>query len=186
MQSRTFLLIGLLAVLAYLGYDRYQASEIKGVEFVEAPDQLSELSLSEVKQRYQQQGYRLKCYGDLQRNERISDDDYLCHAPITSAFDDIPARGVVFFFKEERLRHVRFEFPASSFDALQAYLSGKLKNATRLDGNSLHDFGFDTSGNSLAVWGTRHGLLTTTASNVANQPVVLLWSGKANYPKTRG
>ncbi|WP_152219953.1 hypothetical protein [Pseudomonas sp. SCB32] len=184
MQARTLLLIVLIAALGYFGYDRYRTNEARGPEFEESPDQLTDLSLSEVKRRYEAQGYRLKCYGDLQRNERISDDDYLCLAPIRSAFDDVPASLVVFFFKEERLRHVRFEFPASSFTPLQDYMSQKLQNATQLDGNRLYHFGLDPSGNNLVVWATQHGLLTTTATNLSNESVILLWSGKDNFPVT--
>ena len=53
---------------------------------METPAQISAQSQSEIISHYRSQGYRLRCYGDLGPRERIRNDDYLCLAPISSAF----------------------------------------------------------------------------------------------------
>ncbi|MCE4072611.1 MULTISPECIES: hypothetical protein [Pseudomonas] len=200
MQTRTLLLAGLAAALAYYAYDAYhrrqaatavaQASAPVVVPtdapgFMETPAQISAQSQSEIISHYRSQGYRLRCYGDLGPRERIRNDDYLCLAPISSAFADIPASQVVFFFRKERLSHVRFLFPPSSFKPLRYYLTTGLENARRLPESRFGDFGLDPSGNNLVVWRTRHGLLTATETNRAGEPVVVLWSAKTNFTRMK-
>lgn len=199
MQTRTLLLAGLAAALAFLVYDRHQAAKANAPVlvrapaivpanapgFMESPDQISAQRQDEIISRYTNQGYRLKCYGDLGPRERIRHDDYLCLAPISSAFADIPASQVVFFFRKGRLNHVRFLFPPSSFEPLKYYLSTGLYNARRLQEARFGDFGLDPSGNSLVVWKTPHGLLTATESNRANDPVVVLWSARQNFARMK-
>lgn len=200
MQTRPLLLVGLAAALgyfAYFTYDRHQTAaantraQVQVVvpanapDFTETPDQISAQSQSEIISRYTELGYRLKCYGDLGPQERIRNDDYLCLAPIRSAFADIPASQVIFFFKGERLSHVRFQFPPSSFEPLQRYLSTGMQNAKRLRESKFGDFGLDPSGNNLVAWGTPSGLLTTTESNHAGEPVIVLWSAKQNFARKK-
>lgn len=197
MQTRALLLAGLATALAYWAYDRHQAATADAQvrapvvvptdapDFLETPEQISEQSQSEVISRYTSQGYRLKCYGDLGPRERIRNDDYLCLAPIRSAFADIPASQVVFFFKKGRLNHVRFLFPPSSFEPIRYYLTTGLENARRLPESRFGDFGLDPSGNNLVVWKTPHGLLTATETNRAGDPVIVLWSAKKNFARMR-
>lgn len=197
MQTRALLLAGLAAALAYYAYDRHQAATpdaqvrapvvvpADAPGFMATPEQIASQSQSEIINHYTEQGYRLKCYGDLGPRERIRNDDYLCLAPISSAFADIPASQVVFFFRKERLNHVRFLFPPSSFEPLREYLTTGLANARRLPESRFGDFGLDPSGNNLVVWRTRHGLLTATETNRAGEPVIVLWSAKKNFARMK-
>lgn len=197
MQTRALLLAGLATALAYFAYDRHQASRADAQVlapvvvptdapgFMETPEQISSQSQSEIINHYTSQGYRLKCYGDLGPRERIRNDDYLCLAPISSAFAEIPASQVVFFFKKERLNHVRFLFPSSSFEPLRGYLSTWQENARRLPESRFGDFGLDPSGNNLVVWKTQYGLLTATETNRAGEPVVVLWSARKNFARMK-
>lgn len=197
MQTRTLLLAGLAAALAYLAYDRHQAATADvparapvvvptdAPGFMETPDQISAQSQAEIISHYTDQGYRLKCYGDLGPRERIRNDDYLCLAPISSAFAEIPASQVVFFFKKEQLSHVRFQFPPSSFEPLKYYLATGLASARRLQESRYGDFGLDPSGNNLVVWKTPHGLVTATETNRAGDPVIVLWSARQNFARMK-
>lgn len=141
------------------------------------PDAISQTDQASLIGEYQRRGYDLNCYGDLRPEEKISKiDDYECWTLVESAYDNIPAKMVVFFFSKGELNHVRIEFPESSFDNLQDYLKRRLANYPRLDKKRRNNFGTDIYGKPLMVWKVKEGVVITSASATLGRPVILLWS----------
>lgn len=147
--------------------------------FVISPDSFTTLPQAEVIREYTNRGHKLKCYGNLQREERIhNNNDYLCSAHISTAYDGIPARLVSFFFAGGELTDVRLEFPSSSYQKLLSYLSRKLENRRRLDKLPQYDFGTDNMGGKLLVWAVPDGIVVTSDSEVKGDITVLMWSSR--------
>ena len=141
------------------------------------PDAIVETDQASLIGEYRRRGYKLKCYGNLRPEEKISKaDDYECWALVKSAYDNIPAKMVTFFFSNEKLSHVRLEFPSSSFEKLLNYLNLRLANYPRLDQIPGRRFGTDIYGKSLMVWGVKQGVVVTSESVTPGQPITLLWS----------
>lgn len=143
------------------------------------PDSLKAAKQDNVIGEYTRRGYKLNCYGNLRAEERIAkDDDYSCWALVKAAYDNIPAKMVIFLFHKGELQHVKIEFPESSFRALQGYLSRRLALAIRLDGKQSTRFGTDIYGKSLMTWITDGGLVVTSSEPTRDQPITLLWISK--------
>ncbi|MBK7664228.1 MAG: hypothetical protein IPJ21_11910 [Sterolibacteriaceae bacterium] len=141
------------------------------------PDAMARSAQAPLISEYQRRGYRLKCYGSLRTEYKIGkNDDYLCWSLIKSAYDNIPARMVTFFFAKEELTFVRLEFPESSFDRLQDYLRRRLADKPRIDQIPGQRIGTDVFGKPLMVWLAPDGLVTTSAESTPEQPITLLWS----------
>lgn len=145
--------------------------------YIDSPDLLSARDQADLIREYKNRNYDLKCFSNLQHEEKISrSDDYLCYAYISTAFDKIPAKLITFFFSKNKLSHVRIEFPEKSFAKLQDYLSRKLANYPRLDKLPIFNFGTDNFGRPLMVWGVKEGLISTSASSTPGQTQIILWS----------
>ena len=126
---------------------------------------------------YRNRGYKLKCYDGLGPEEKIDkSNDYLCWGLIKSAYDNVPARSVAFYFSRQELRHVKVEFPDSSFAALQDYLGRRLARYPRLDEDPQHSFSPDIYGRPVMVWATPGGLVVTSKRATDGKPITLLWS----------
>lgn len=146
--------------------------------YAESPDHFSARDQAAVISENQARGHKLKCYGNLGPAERITaQNDYLCSAHISKAYDNIPARLVTFFFTKNKLSNVRIEFADGSFDQLQGYLTRKLENYPRLDQLPGARFGTDAFGKKLVVWRVQNGLLTAQAEATPGQNPIILWSG---------
>lgn len=146
-------------------------------DFIVALDSFTSRDQSETIREYKNRGHELTCYGNLRREDKIgSATDYLCYAYINSAYDNIPARLVTFFFSESLLTHIRIEFPGSSFSKLHDFLNRYLAKYTRLDLLPQYDFGTDNFGKPLMVWKVKDGIITTSGKETSGQHVVLLWS----------
>ncbi|WP_339462313.1 hypothetical protein [Pseudomonas sp. EA_105y_Pfl2_R69] len=146
--------------------------------YAESPDYFSARDQAAVISENEARGHKLKCYGNLGPAERITaQNDYLCSANISTAYDNIPARLVTFFFSKNKLSNVRIEFAAGSFDVLDDYLSRKLADYPRLDQMPGAKFGTDPFGKKLVVWRVRDGLITAAAEDTPGQNPVILWSG---------
>jgi len=145
--------------------------------YSQSPDNFSAQDQASFISENQARGHKLKCYGNLGPAERITaQNDYLCSAYISNAYDNIPARLVTFFFTQEKLSNVRIEFAEGSFDQLQDYLSRKLADFPRLDQMPGANFGTDSFGKKLMVWRVRNGLITAQAEHTSGQNPVILWS----------
>lgn len=147
--------------------------------FTTSPDSFTSIPQGDIIREYTTRGHKLKCYGGLQREERIKpSNDYLCSGHINTAYDGIPARLVTFFFSKGELSDVRIEFPSSSYPKLLSYLTRKLGNQRRLDTLPGNNFGTDNLGGKLLVWTVPDGILVTSDSQVEGDITVLLWSSQ--------
>lgn len=189
--TKLFLLV-LVSSIGIFGYNRLPIIYKHEMEdwyarlgepaFVEAPDSFTTRLQEDVIREYTKRGHKLTCYGNLQKEDRVSvENDYLCFAHINTAYDGIPARMVTFFFSKSELSDVRIEFPSSSYDKLQSYLSRKLANSQRLDLLPFFDFGTDNMGGKLMVWRVPEGILVTSDSRVKGDITVLLWTNQMPF-----
>jgi len=145
--------------------------------FALSPDNFSAQDQASFISENQARGHKLKCYGNLGPSERITaQNDYLCSAHISKAYDNIPARLVTFFFTDKKLSNVRIEFAEGSSAQLQDYLSRKLEDFPRLDQMPGARFGTDSFGKKLVVWRVTNGLLTAQAEHTPGQNPVILWT----------
>lgn len=131
---------------------------------------------------YKRRGYKLKCYGNLRSEEKISKtDDYVCWGIIKSAYDNIPAKKLSFFFSKNELHHIRIEFPHSSFEKLKEYLERRLTHYQRLDQIPGMESQTDVFGKPLITWIVRQGYITTSNLPTPNQPIILLWTNRSSF-----
>jgi hypothetical protein len=136
---------------------------------------------------YRRRGYELHCYANLRPEEQISkDDDYNCWAIIKSAYDNIPAMMLVFWFSKGELQHLKVDFPDNAFASLQNYLSRHFEGVSRLDQTSSAPFGKDIYGQPLMVWPTRYGIVVTSKAATAGQALTLLWTSKEKLVRDFG
>jgi len=141
--------------------------------------QLSAKRKSDIINEYRRLGFELKCFERLKPVDKLSKyNDSLCWALINSAFDDIPARQVAFFFYKEKLVQVRIEFPSSSFLKVKSHLHKSLDDSSRLDTLPGQDFGVDKSGNPLIVWKGKGGLIVTSGEEPQDRNLIILWTAK--------
>jgi hypothetical protein len=152
--------------------------------YSESPDYFSRRDQASIIRENEARGHKLKCYGNLRHAERITaQDDYLCSANISNAYDNIPARLVTFFFSKNELTNVRIEFAAGSFDRLDDYLSRKLADYPRLDKEPGAKHGTDPFGKKLAVWRVKDGLIIAASEDTPGQNPIILWSGYRYAPE---
>lgn len=146
------------------------------------PNQIGVVRQDDWISEYKRRGYNMHCYAALYPEDKVSkDDDYVCWAVVKSAYDNIPAKIVTFWFRKGELQHLKIDFPDSSFAQLQEFLGKHFKGMKRLD--EMPGFSFDTDiyGNSLMVWPAKHGIVVTSSAPTTERPLVLLWSSKESY-----
>lgn len=166
---------------------KYQVSDwyarIGAPPFIDAPESFEAADQDELIRSMTARNFKLVCTGGLYAEEKISElDDYECHAFINSAYDNIPANIVSFFFAKKKLTHVRLEFPDTSFPKIHDFLNRKLVNYPRLDQMPNHKINPDNYGKPLMVWVLKDGLLAMSGEGTPNRNVVMLWS--AHDPAT--
>jgi hypothetical protein len=160
---------------------KYQVSDwyarIGSPPFIDAPDLMEAGDQDELIRSMGARGFELVCTGGLHREEKISAlDDHECHSFIKSAYDNIPANLVSFFFAQKKLTHVRVEFPDTSFNQINHFLSRKLANYPRLDQMPNHQINPDNYGKPVRAWVVKEGIVTMSGEGTPNRNVVLLWS----------
>lgn len=144
--------------------------------FILPPNQMKMARQDDWVAEYRRRGYELSCYGNLRPEEQVTkDDDYNCWGIIKSAYDNIPARMIVFWFGKGELQHIKIEFPEESFTSLQDYLARHFSGVTRLDQSASGAIGTDVYGKALMAWRTPHGLVVTSGTPTPGQPLSLLW-----------
>jgi ribosomal protein L32 len=147
--------------------------------FDHPPNKFNGLTQADIIREYEGRGYKLDCYGNLHQDERVSkSDDYACWMPINSAYNNIPARMVTFFFSDGQLNHARIEFPYSSFEQVQEFLEKKLVSERRLDSLTQYRGHTDSYGEALKMWEVTDGYLKTSNKPTPGRSFILLWSRK--------
>lgn len=143
------------------------------------PNQMKSAKQDEWIAEYRRRGYDLHCYGNLRPEEQVSkDDDYNCWGLIKSAYDNIPARLIVFWFHKGELQHIKIEFQNGSFAHMQEYLDKHFEGVARLDQIPNSKFGKDIYGKPLMVWPTQTGIIVTSNAPTSGQPLTLLWTSR--------
>lgn len=180
------LLVGIvLAFVYYISpkHYRYEISDrlagLAAPNFDHPPDKFNAANQSDIIREYKNRGYTLDCYGNLRPEEKLSKaDDYVCWAPIKSAYNNIPAKMLTFSFKEGKLNRVRLEFPDSSFGEVQIFLGKKLGNERRLDTLPQYQSRTDIYGERLMIWEVKDGFITTSSKATPGQSLIILWQSK--------
>jgi len=150
---------------------------LKAPNFDHPLNKFHENSQSDIIREYNARGFTLTCYGNLRPEERVSStEDYVCWMPIKSAYNNIPARMVTFFFSQEKLNHVRLEFPDSSSDQVQEYLGKKLSSERRLDMLPQYRARTNIYGEPLMIWDVKGGVIQTPAKATPGQLFMVLWT----------
>ena len=146
-----------------------------------------ESSQSDIIREYNARGFTLTCYGNLRPEEQVSStEDYACWMPINSAYSNIPARMVTFFFSQEKLNHVRLEFPDSSSDQVQEYLGKKLSSEQRLDMLPQYRARTNIYGESLMMWEVNGGVIQTPSKVTPGHLFMVLWTRREEGGLNRG
>ena len=186
-----FLKIVILSILIFAGLSsayiatpkkyKYAISDwyarIGAQPFIESPDSFYAKDQSEVIRGLEARNLKPTCVGNLLPEEKIGKlYDYQCYSFISSAYDNIPAKMVAFFFEKNKLTHVRLEFPDTSFEKIHAYLSRKFANYPRLDQMPNHHIKPDNYGKPMNVWIVENGLVSMSGEGTPNRDVVVLWS----------
>ncbi len=158
---------------------KYEISDwidrIKAPNFDLPPNRFPELSQSDIIREYNDRGYTLYCNGNLRPEEQVSKrDDYACWMPIKSAYNNIPARMVTFFFSGGKLSQVRLEFPESSFNQVQEYLQKKMIDQQRLDSLPQYRNRTDLYGEPLLMWQIEGGVVRTTSKATSGRSFIVL------------
>lgn len=154
---------------------KYEAQDT--IERLSAPDFNTDLlSLGKIEQfemikTYRLQGFNLRCFSNLRRNEKIGkEDDYLCWAVTKNAYN-IPAKLMTVFFSKKKLTHVRLEFPTSSFESIQNYMKTLMKG--RPDLSPLSDM---ENPDSPLKWKVDNGIVAV--NRYKERKIIVLWSSK--------
>jgi hypothetical protein len=188
MRKVVFTSLGLIALggAIYLSMSISMQHELKDAikrpfapNFELPPNQMQSVKQDEWIGEYKRRGYEFNCYGNLRPEEKASqDDDYTCWSVIKSAYDNIPARMLVFWFHEGRLQHIKIEFPESSFAHVQEYLARHFEGAVRLDQSPNAKFGKNIYGKPLMVWATRSGIVVTDGAHTTGRSISMLWTSR--------
>ena len=163
---------------------RYELSDrlagLTAPNFDQPPNRFHAANQSDIIREYKDRGYNLDCYGNLRPEEKLSkSDDYVCWAPIRSAYNNIPAKMLTFSFAEGKLNRVRLEFPDSSFDEVQNFLGKKLGNERRLDPLPQYQSRTDIYGEHLMIWEVKDGFVTTSSKATPGRSFIILWQSRA-------
>ncbi|UFS70216.1 TFIIB-type zinc ribbon-containing protein [Geomonas sp. RF6] len=155
------------------------ADRLKSPNFEHPLNSFAGQTQNDLIREYQERGFTLHCYGNLRPDERVSkSEDYACWFPIKSAYNNIPARYVTFFFSGGILSHARLEFPDSSFAQVQDYLQKKLGTERRLDMLPQHRVRTDIYGVPVMVWEVNGGWIQTASKATPGRTVMVLWTRK--------
>lgn len=134
-------------------------------------------------QEYESRGFQLRCFDGLRDHEKIAaTDDAMCWAIISSAYENIPARMVSFFFKQNTLSYLRLEFPDTAAPSLKGFLMRALHDYPRVD-QLQPEAGKGVDGEQLLVWETRTGLVITEEKPVSGRPIIVLWQHMEGEPR---
>lgn len=83
------------------------------------------ISQAEIQKYLSAEGFRMRCYGNLEQREKIEPDDTSVCWTITRSAYGIPSRMIVFFFGDDGLHHIRQDFPKEEWDAVRNWLQAQ-------------------------------------------------------------
>lgn len=83
------------------------------------------ISQAEIKKYLSAEGFRMRCYGNLEPREKIEPEDTSVCWTISRTAYGIPSRMIVFFFGDDGLHHIRQDFPKEEWDAVKQWLANQ-------------------------------------------------------------
>lgn len=116
------------------------------------------------------EGFRMRCYGNLQPEERLEPDDLEVCWTIANSTDGIPSRMITFWFGKEGLRQIRMDFAKADWPSVQKWFEAQ---GSVLFGN----FGREQGGQQIVGRRGKTGLLLTSAPGPMNW-VMVLWQSR--------
>jgi hypothetical protein len=139
-------------------------------------DFASGIPLAQIQKRLSADGFRMRCYGDLGRNEKVeASDTHVCWT-LANNIDGIPSQVISFFFGPEGLRHIRIAFPNEQWPAVKAWFE-------RFDGVPAGKFGKDAGGSDII--GRRGSTGMLFISEPKRMPAIMaLWQGRERIAET--
>jgi len=138
--------------------------------FTLAPDDFRQQTLSGLTQMLRAAGHKVRCYGDLRRNEKLYPPiTQICWTHARAAWG-VPLENISFHFGGEVLEFVRLEFPHDQWPQVRQWF-------VTLPGEDAGTFGHDGDGNT--IMGRRVGAgLMMTAPPSPRATILLLWESK--------
>jgi hypothetical protein len=128
------------------------------------------IPLPVIKERLSAEGFRMRCYGNLQKHEKIEPDDIEVCWTIANNIEGIPSRMITFFFGADGLRHIRLDFPASEWQAVKAW---HIRQGDVAVGN----FGRDQGGSTINGRRGKTGLVLASEPGMLNW-VMVMWQSR--------
>ncbi|MDP3515098.1 MAG: hypothetical protein Q8S20_20340 [Sulfuritalea sp.] len=177
------LLIGLWAVWWARGHqsDRWLAED--EAERQAAPawkyhldDFAGGMAMAEIRQRLSAAGFRMRCYGELGRNEQVEASDTQVCWTLANNIDGIPSQAITFFFGAEGLRHIRIAFAHEHWPAVKAWFEA-------FDGVPAGKFGRDAGGSDILGRRGATGLLLLSESR-RTPAIMALWQARERLAET--
>ena len=177
------LLIGLWAVWWARGHqaDRWLAED--EAERQAAPawkyrldDFAGGMAMAEIRQRLSAAGFRMRCYGELGRNEQVEASDTQVCWTLANNIDGIPSQAITFFFGAEGLRHIRIAFAHEHWPAVKVWFEA-------FDGVAAGKFGKDAGGSDILGRRGATGLLLISESR-RTPAIMALWQARGRIAET--
>lgn len=138
--------------------------------FTLVPDDFRLQTLSGLTQTLRAAGHKVRCYGDLRRNEKLYPSiTHICWTHARSAWG-MPLENISFHFGGEVLEFVRLEFPHEQWPRVRQWFA-------TLPGADAGTFGHDGDGNMIMGRRAGAGLLMTAAPS-PRSTILLLWESK--------
>lgn len=117
-----------------------------------------------------QEGFRMRCYGNLRPEERLEPDDREVCWTIANSTDGIPSRMITFWFGDDGLRQIRMDFGKADWTEVQAWFE-------RQGSPLLGHFGREQGGQLIVGRRGKTGLILTSAPGPLNW-VMVLWQSR--------
>lgn len=183
----TLIGLGALLVPRHVRHDVVDAISRQFLPALDEPINGSRpLDQDDVIAEYRARGFPLKCYGNLQKYERITpNDDFHCWTVLKSAFDGVPARSFRLWFHKKRLYHVRYEFQNGTLPDIHAFLERSLTDAEARHKDPKNTLGVDANGYPLLAWHTRYGVVAVNSVEGASGTNYVLWTSWESYQNNR-
>ncbi|NTV70675.1 MAG: hypothetical protein HGA71_11060 [Azonexaceae bacterium] len=128
------------------------------------------ISRAHLQKHLGQEGFHMRCYGNLKVEERLEPDDREVCWTIANNTDGIPSRMITFWFGDDGLRQIRMDFGKSEWPAVQKWFEGQ---GSFLFGN----FGREQGGQLIVGRRGKTGLILTAAPGPLNS-VMVLWQSR--------
>lgn len=128
------------------------------------------ISQAEIQKHLSAEGFRMRCYGNLEQREKIEPEDSSVCWTITRSAYGIPSRMLVFFFGDDGLHHIRQDFPREEWDAVKSWLE-KQGDA------DAGQYGRDQGGSKIAGRRGKTGLILASEPGFMGWTMVM-WQGR--------